>query len=88
MSIETYSPTEVAAMFGTKSDRWLRRGVQSGRFPHLRVCRQIRFTDEHVAFITALLEQAPKEAAPVQAAPDTSVFGATSRSSARHRHAS
>lgn len=88
MSFETHSPQEVADMFGTKSDRWLRRGVQAGRFPHLRVCRQIRFTDEHVAFIANLLEQAPNTAAPAQAAPDTTVFGATSRSSARHRHAS
>jgi hypothetical protein len=85
MPLKTYSTREVADMFSKQSDWWLAQGCREGKFPHLRVGRQMRFTDAHIEEITALLEQRPTTAKPVEAAPDVSAFGATKRSQARHR---
>ena len=82
--MNTYSVEEVAAMFGGGPGWWLRNGVKQGRFPCLKIGRQIRFTDEHLKTISTSLEQHPN---PRQNPPaDVSVFGATSRSVKRHRN--
>ena len=82
--MKTHSIQEVAEMFGGGSDWWLREGMRTGRFPYLDT-RPRRFTDQHVAAITAAMEVAAK---PQQQNPpaDVSVFGATSRSVKRHRN--
>jgi hypothetical protein len=55
-------------MFAKASDWWLCQGCREGKYPHLRVGRQIRFTNAHIAQITALLEHQPTAAKPMEAA--------------------
>lgn len=84
--MKTYSVAEVAEMFGSESDWWIREGVRQCRFPSLRVGRTNRFTDEHVAAIAAAIEKpavVKKESGPKA---DVSVFGATARSAKHHRN--
>jgi hypothetical protein len=83
--MNTYSVEEVVAMFGGGSDWWLRRGMQTGRFPYLQVGRERRFTDTHIAAIAEALETRAK---PQQSNPpaDVSTLGATKRSATRHRN--
>jgi hypothetical protein len=82
---KTYSPREVCDAFGKASTWWLAQGCREGKYPHLRVGGQIRFTDAHIEEITSILEHRPTTAKPVEPAPDVSVFGTTQRSQARHR---
>jgi hypothetical protein len=86
--VKTYSVDEVVEMFGGRSDSWLREGVRQRKFPHLRVGRSPRFTDEHVAAIKQALEVPVAESPAEQPTDgvDLSVFGATNRSIARHRN--
>ncbi|WP_326565121.1 hypothetical protein VSH64_25085 [Amycolatopsis rhabdoformis] len=81
----TYSIAEVVAMFGSESDWWLREGVRQRRYPHLKVGRSARFTDEHVAEIRRQLEVPVVEQKPAPDV-DVSVLGATARSTTRHRN--
>lgn len=83
--MKTYSPREVADLFGTTSDNWLREGARTGKYPHIRPGRCVRFTDEHVAAITELIEHQPQVKANIQPVPDLAIAGVTSRSQARHR---
>jgi excisionase family DNA binding protein len=75
---------EVADLFKMSTD-WVRRGVQAGRFPHLRLGGKrgaVRFTVEHVREIARLHEQRPTAqptTEPVSVI-DTSVFGTSQRS--------
>lgn len=72
-------------MFSKTSKWWLLEGVRNGKYPHLRIGRQIRFTEQHITEIAELLEIRPAAPAPVEAAPEVSVFNVTPRSAARHR---
>lgn len=83
--MKTYSIPEVVEMFGGGSDWWLRDGMRVGRFPYLKVGRERRFTEPHVAAIASKVET---RAIPKQASgpADVSVFGATSRSAKHHRN--
>jgi hypothetical protein len=82
--MKTYSVEEVAAMFGGGPGWWLRNGVREGRFPHLKIGRSTRFTDDHVKAITAELEHKPRPQEKPSA--DVAVFGATARSAKLHRN--
>lgn len=85
--VKTYSPEEVAAMFQPDgSSWWLREGIRQGRFPHLKVGRHIRLTDEHIAEIAAAIERrgTPKQK---PRAVDVSVFQPSRRSKAHRRTA-
>lgn len=52
-----YTPEQVAEMFGLASANYLREHVAG--FPHLRIARQIRFTQAHVDEIARMHEQTP-----------------------------
>lgn len=92
-----YTVDELAELFQTSRD-WVRRGVQSQRFPHLRLGGKrgaVRFTTEHVHEIAAMHEQRPKTAAeqdapeaPATTVMDMSVFGTSKRSRTRQLRAS
>lgn len=73
----TITPAELADDL-RMSPEWVRDRANRREFPHLRVGRYIRFTDEHVAQIKEQLEQ--------EAAPKTPVYGLTSRSRRRRTH--
>lgn len=91
--MKIYSVAEVAELFGAKSEWWLREGCRFGRFPHLRVGREIRFTEQHVKEITAAVERRPArepdeadtDTPSVDEAPTELAFRATKRSTARRR---
>lgn len=53
-----HTDREVAAMYGKSLD-YVQRQTREGRWPHLKVGRSIRFTDEHLAQIDAMLSVAP-----------------------------
>lgn len=53
----THKPEEVAAMLQIERRAVLRR-AGSGEFPHLRIGKQVRFTDQHIAAIIAAHEVA------------------------------
>lgn len=84
LPVEFYTPKQVADMFQTSSDWWVREGVRRGRWECARgPKRAMRFSREHVQQIADVLQG---EAQSVASSPvDVSVFGVTSRSSARNR---
>jgi hypothetical protein len=45
----THSITEVAALIGAPSDRWVVDQIRSGRFPARKIGRSWRMTDEDIA---------------------------------------
>lgn len=84
-----YTVEDLAELFQASTD-WVRRGVQSRRFPHLRLGGKrgaIRFTMDHVHEIAAMHEQRPEtvkhEGATETEVMDMSVFGVSRRSRAR-----
>jgi hypothetical protein len=64
---KTYTTREVADVFGKSSIWWLAKGCREGRYPHLRVGGEVRFTDAHITEITSILEQ-PATANPARKA--------------------
>jgi hypothetical protein len=86
MTIErTFSMAEVVEIFRPgRSDSWLRVGVQTGKFPCLKVGQTPRFTADHIEQIAEALEKRPVKTAAGPA--DVSVLGATSRSAKAHRN--
>lgn len=71
MNERTLTDDEMAERYG--KGRWfVQTECRAGRWPHLRVGRSFRFTEEQVASIDALLEVKPK-AKPVADAPVVSV---------------
>lgn len=57
MSPTLYTPEEVAAMFVTSRRDVLAR-CRTGEYPHIRIGRKVRFTDEHLSLITGAHEVA------------------------------
>lgn len=55
MSTVHHLPEQVAERYGVTVDN-VKRNVRLKRWPHLRVGKYIRFTDEHLRQIDALLE--------------------------------
>lgn len=57
--MNTYSVREANDELAGKnaSDWWLRAGVRERRFPHYRVGKRIRFTDDHLNAIIQQLER-------------------------------
>ena len=53
-----HTPDYVADLFDVSVSFVMRR-VRSGEFPHLRLGKTTRFTDEHIAAIVAAHEVAP-----------------------------
>lgn len=84
--MNTYSTRDIADMFNKDSAWWLEEGVRQGKFPCLRIGRQVRFTDKHVEEIAEILEIRPSApASAVTAVPELAITGVTQRSQARHR---
>jgi Helix-turn-helix domain len=54
MSRTTIGVDQLAGELGSSSE-WVRRQCRAGRFPHHRIARQLRFTDEDVTAILANL---------------------------------
>ena len=88
-----YTVDELAELFKSSKD-WVRRGVQKGEFPHLRLGGRrgaVRFTTEHVREIAALHEQRPEaraEQKPETTVMDMSAFNVSKRSRTRRLQAS
>lgn len=51
----TYSTADVATVIG-KSETWLAEQARRKRVPHLRIGRQVRFTEAHVTEIISAAE--------------------------------
>lgn len=54
-----HAPADLAKVLG-KSTKWVER--RQAQWPHLKVGRSVKFTDEHVAEVIKLLEQRPEPA--------------------------
>ncbi|CCH77750.1 putative DNA binding domain, excisionase family [Nostocoides japonicum T1-X7] len=64
---DLHTPDAVAGMLG-KSRGYVMERAAKGEWPHLRIGRTVRFTDEHVSQILHLLEQTPRQ--PAEQPPD------------------
>lgn len=67
-----YTPEQVAERFGLPSANYVRENA--ARWPHIRIAKQIRFSEEHITAIAELHERVPAE--PVASRND---FGRRSR---------
>ena len=70
-----YTPQQVAEKFGLPSANYVIENAK--HWPHIRIARQLRFTEEHVEAIGRLHEQTPTE--PVT---NRNTFGRRTRGSA------
>lgn len=66
MSDQWLTDAQLARRIG-KSQSFVQRRVRDRQWPHLRVGKSIRFTEEHVSQIRALLEVAPLKPAEASA---------------------
>jgi Helix-turn-helix domain len=80
MSTRTMGVDQVAAELGA-SEEWVRRQCRAGRFPHHRIARRLRFTDEDLAAILAVM------AVPVITPPELELVDAPPAPSSRRRYA-
>lgn len=55
-----YTPEQVADRFGLPSANYVRENAK--HWPHIKIAKQLRFTEEHVAAIGRLHEHTPVEA--------------------------
>ncbi|WGW12694.1 hypothetical protein LWF01_02685 [Saxibacter everestensis] len=84
---ETYSIDEANTLLRGEGAPtwWLREGCRQGKFPHLKVARQTRFTRAHLDEIQRLVEHRPVAVVKPQQQPGMEIFGAAS---AKKRRAS